>query len=899
MGTHVVNTRLMISAIIIILTGFIGTTTAEIILSDCPSDTDRPVTQLGYAHSYFDSSTNTMTYLLDTSQDGNAEILEYCVYPDPGFTGMTSDLTPLYNGWSIDRPGTKSYFGFDSRSADKIPLDGSTDILIGKAKYVDGPPSSELILLHVSSEGWTRASTSPLPPPIPTATPTVSPTDTATPTVSPTDTATPTVSPTDTATPTVSPTDTATSTVSPTDTVPIDSQPPTIPLCPVAIVEGQTTINLSWQPSTDNVGIAKYIIYRSVDNVNFYQIATTTNTNYVNTELTTGTTYYYTIKAIDTSNNPSGMSEMTYATPRDISPPIVTVPSDIMAEATSSNGAIVTFSASANDDIDGSITPICFPSSGSTFHMSLTTVTCSATDNSGNVGSTIFTITIVDTIAPTPPSELVATAMGISRIDLSWTASYDAVGVSQYLIYRSTDNINFIPIGTTIGTTFQSTGLNSDTMYYYYIIALDREGHRSDNSNLADARTLILPTPGPTSTSTPGPGPSPGPTSTPEPTPVPNAYPVITVPLSMTQEATSPSGATVTFSASATDPEDGNIPVICDPPSGSTFAIGSTTVVCTATDSTNNTASNTFIVHVVDTIAPTSPIGLITTTISTSRIDLSWSSSYDAVGVKTYWIFRSLDGTNFVPIGSTTGTTFSNNGLLQNTTYYYVVVAFDAASNPSDPGNVASARTLQQLPNPPPIPGPSYYPTDTGTPGPLPTDTQDPCSPNANTQIGQIVEVTPEPSVGVRFDAVLACGDTTAVAYYENQWIPLPNNYKSILFYDIDTTSTYSNSITIQVTYSGTPSGINENSIRLFHYENGNWVDVTTSLDTTSNVVKGVVSSLSPFGLGGTGSTGTGGSGYTTVKGYSFDIVGLIMLGLCLGTISISRLRGKEKTNRK
>lgn len=50
----------------------------------------------------------------------------------------------------------------------------------------------------------------------------------------------------------------------------------------------------------------------------------------------------------------------------------------------------------------------------------------------------------------------------------------------------------------------------------------------------------------------------------------------------------------------------------------------------------------------------------------------------------------------------------------------------------------------------------------------------------------------------------------------------------------------------------------NESAIRLFHYENGSWRDVTTSRDTTANTVCGQVSSLSPFGLFETSYTFTG-----------------------------------------
>jgi outer membrane protein assembly factor BamB len=74
--------------------------------------------------------------------------------------------------------------------------------------------------------------------------------------------------------------------------------------------------------------------------------------------------------------------------------------------------------------------------------------------------------------------------------------------------------------------------------------------------------------------------------------------PVITVPAPITVNATSPNGAVVTYSVSATDPDDAVASLTCAPPSGSTFPIGTTTVHCTATDTHGNTSAASFTVHV-------------------------------------------------------------------------------------------------------------------------------------------------------------------------------------------------------------------------------------------------------------------------------------------------------------
>jgi hypothetical protein len=74
--------------------------------------------------------------------------------------------------------------------------------------------------------------------------------------------------------------------------------------------------------------------------------------------------------------------------------------------------------------------------------------------------------------------------------------------------------------------------------------------------------------------------------------------PVVAVPASITADATSPSGAVVTFTVSASDPDDTASAPVCTPASGSVFPIGTTTVTCTSTDTHGNVGAASFTVHV-------------------------------------------------------------------------------------------------------------------------------------------------------------------------------------------------------------------------------------------------------------------------------------------------------------
>ncbi|WP_425464343.1 galactose-binding domain-containing protein [Paenibacillus anaericanus] len=79
---------------------------------------------------------------------------------------------------------------------------------------------------------------------------------------------------------------------------------------------------------------------------------------------------------------------------------------------------------------------------------------------------------------------------------------------------------------------------------------------------------------------------------------------------------------------------------------------------------------------------------MTTAVVSNSSINLSWIASTDNVGVTGYQISR-----NGAPVGTSTGTTFSDNGLTASTAYSYTVKAVDAAGNFSANSNTATATT--------------------------------------------------------------------------------------------------------------------------------------------------------------------------------------------------------------
>ena len=90
-----------------------------------------------------------------------------------------------------------------------------------------------------------------------------------------------------------------------------------------------------------------------------------------------------------------------------------------------------------------------------------------------------------DTTPPSTPTNLTATAVSSTQIDLSWTASTDNVAVTCYKIFRDGAEVATV---TTI--THQDTGLTPDTTYKYQVSACDAAGNNSGKSNEAQAKTL-------------------------------------------------------------------------------------------------------------------------------------------------------------------------------------------------------------------------------------------------------------------------------------------------------------------------------------------------------------------------------------------------------------------------
>lgn len=85
---------------------------------------------------------------------------------------------------------------------------------------------------------------------------------------------------------------------------------------------------------------------------------------------------------------------------------------------------------------------------------------------------------------------------------------------------------------------------------------------------------------------------------------------------------------------------------------------------------------------------PTQPSNVTATTINQNSISVQWSTSTAGAGLSGYHVYR-----NGAHIATVSGTSYTDTGLVPNTTYNYTVAAYDTDGNLSLPSSSVSAFT--------------------------------------------------------------------------------------------------------------------------------------------------------------------------------------------------------------
>jgi len=477
-----------------------------------------------------------------------------------------------------------------------------------------------------------------------------------------------------------------------------DTQAPTVPTVFTATAVpalSWSQVDFSWNASTDNVGVAGYKIYFTGGKF----VTSATGTSASITDIASNIYVCFTAFAYDAAGNESPGSAQACVTtlpPTDTEAP--TVPTGLKATPISASQINLSWNASTdNVGVDsyniyfgsGTYIRTVIGTSDSMTGLSPGTQYCfavSARDVVGNESAKsapacALTWVLPDMTPPTAPTNLTATTMSSSRIDLSLNVSTDNVGVTGYRVERcqGASCSNFAEITTTnAGSIFlySNTELTAGTSYTYRVRAVDAAGNLSDYSNTDSATTDLFQVQYTLTVSKVGTG----------------SGTVASIPAGINcgTDCTENynSGTAVTLTATAA--------------TGSVFAGWSMecspTVICPVTLDAAKTVTATFNLSLPgDTQAPMTPANLIATT-ENSQINLSWSASTDDVGVTGYQVERcQVAGcSNFVPIASPATPSYSNTGLTAGINFSYRVRAVDAANNFSGYSNTATA-TIQTI----------------------------------------------------------------------------------------------------------------------------------------------------------------------------------------------------------
>ncbi len=263
-----------------------------------------------------------------------------------------------------------------------------------------------------------------------------------------------------------------------------------------------SSIEISWQASTDNVGVTGYEVHRSTNGLLGPVIATTTDTNFADTTATAGTTYTYAIKAVDAAGNTSWRSNYVSieagvtidterpSAPRGLSSSLGAGSVDLTWLASTDDVGVTGYEIyrSTNGSLGSVIATTTNTTYSDTSAAAGTTYTYAikAVDAAGNTSwrsnqSTITNNAGADTQRPSTPTGLTASVSG-DDVTFSWNASTDDVGVTSYQVVEIV-NGSVAGIATTSNGTTVVLDDVADGTSRYAVRALDAAGNASWRSN--------------------------------------------------------------------------------------------------------------------------------------------------------------------------------------------------------------------------------------------------------------------------------------------------------------------------------------------------------------------------------------------------------------------------------
>ncbi len=265
-----------------------------------------------------------------------------------------------------------------------------------------------------------------------------------------------------------------------------DPEPPSVPTGIVTVSKTDTTITISWEASTDNVGVKGYVIYRDRK-----EVGTVSELTFTDTGLSPSTIYAYQIKAFDEMGNYSDFSYPMYEkTKFDAQEP--TVPQNLKVDDVTAASVKISWDKSQDnynvkgyevyrdDKVIGTTSETFFTDvrlEPETTYKYNVRAYDEALNYSG-VSDSVYAVTLEDVEAPSIPLNISLKSKNASSVTITWEKSTDNVAVKCYNIYRDGKLIY-----TTEMNVYTDSGLVKNKSYSYTITALDTSGNESKPSS--------------------------------------------------------------------------------------------------------------------------------------------------------------------------------------------------------------------------------------------------------------------------------------------------------------------------------------------------------------------------------------------------------------------------------
>ena len=259
----------------------------------------------------------------------------------------------------------------------------------------------------------------------------------------------------------------------------------------VTIIPGNTFIDLSWNAPLFNGGtnISSYMIQSSTDLSNWFTLSSTT-TSFRLSNLLNNTKYYFKLRAINNVGI-SIESNIFIGIPKLVQSPISAKNIDSITITPGNTFIDLSWNipSTGRTDISSYIIRRSTDLSNWVNLPSITTRTFRVNNllndtiyyfiiqgiNNGIIQESNIFIGIPITEVPLNVETIVITP-GNTFIDLTWDAPYNGgTDISSYLIQKSTDLSNWINLSSTT-TSFRLSNLLNDTIYYFKISAINKNG---------------------------------------------------------------------------------------------------------------------------------------------------------------------------------------------------------------------------------------------------------------------------------------------------------------------------------------------------------------------------------------------------------------------------------------